>query len=300
MAKERGLGRGFDSLIPTEIIEAEFDPTAKDTGLGRVAAESIRQLDPGSIDPNPHQPRLEFKAEALAGLAESIRHHGILQPLVVTEAAGGRYQLIAGERRLRAAKQLKLDTVPTIVRSFNEQQKLELALIENLQREDLNPIEMATAYKKLQDQFNLEIAEIGRRIGRDRSTVSNVIRLLGLPLDAKRAVVEGKISEGHGRVILSVPADKQAQLLAEMIKNNWTVRQAEEFARGAFKQGETVDKTKGLARTKPTNQFTVALSDYLKTKVSVYHTAKGGKLQIDFKDEDHLQRLTDLIQGQDS
>lgn len=290
----RGLGRGFDALIPTEIIEAEFDPTAEGGSSGR-KGESIALLDPGVIDPNPHQPRTEFNPEALSGLAESIKHHGILQPLVVTKT-GDRYELIAGERRLRAAKQLKLDTVPAIVRSFDQQQKLELALIENLQREDLNPIETATAYRKLQDQFNLDITEIGRRVGRDRSTVSNQIRLLGLPLEAKRAIVEGKITEGHGRVVLSVPAEQQLALLQEIIKRSWSVRQAEEFARGAFKV-QQASTEKGLARIAPSNEFTKALSSYLSTKVSVQHTARGGRLQIEFKDEEHLKNLIEKIQG---
>ena len=151
--KKRGLGRGFDSLIPTQIVEEEFDVTAKvDESGNRISAETVREVDPGLVDPNPYQPRTSFKQAELEALAASIRVHGILQPLVATKV-GSRFELIAGERRLRAAKIAGLESVPVIVRSFDEQEKLELALIENIQRAELNPMELATAYRKL-DIFN--------------------------------------------------------------------------------------------------------------------------------------------------
>jgi ParB family chromosome partitioning protein len=217
---KRGLGRGFDSLIPTQMVEDEFDVTAKTDAEGnRTSADTVHELDPADlVDPNPHQPRQNFDQDALEALAASIRVHGILQPLVVTKT-GSRYELIAGERRLRAAKLAGLDAVPVIVRSFDEQQKLELALIENIQRAELNPIEVATAYRKLVDQFNLSLADISERVGRDRSTVSNTMRLLNLPIEAKRALVEEQINEGHARVILSViEPDKQAEMLELMLE----------------------------------------------------------------------------------
>src|SRR5476649_1816910 len=187
--RKRGLGRGFDSLIPTQVIEDEFDITAPvDASGNRSSQDLVREVPPELVDPNPHQPRENFDAKALEALAASIRVHGILQPLVVTKV-GARYELIAGERRLRAAKLAGLDGVPVIVRSFDEQEKLELALIENLQREELNPIETATAYRKLIDQFNLGVGELGERIGKDVSTISNTTRLLNLPHDAKRALI---------------------------------------------------------------------------------------------------------------
>ena len=196
--RKRGLGRGFDALIPTQMVEDQFDVTAPVDASGqRNSADLVREVSPELVDPNPHQPRQVFEGAALEALAASIRVHGILQPLVVTRV-GSRYELIAGERRLRAAKIAGLDTVPVIVRSFDEQQKLELALIENLQRAELNPIEVATAYRKLIDQFNMRLEDLSKRIGRDQSSISNTTRLLNLPPEAKRALVDGEIKEGPG------------------------------------------------------------------------------------------------------
>lgn len=289
--KKRGLGRGFDALIPTDLIDEEFDPTAKTTAGGkRVAAEMVQLIDPAAIEPNPHQPRQIFDEAQLQSLAESIKLHGILQPVVVSEVGAGKYQLIAGERRVRAAKIAGEQTVPAIVRSFSEQQKLELALIENLQRQDLNPIETATAYKKLIDEFNVQQGELAKRVGRDQSTISNTIRLLGLPLEAKRALATGKISEGHARQILSVSGiERQLALLDLIIKNGWTVRQAEAFARD-FK-APTASKEKAIERVSDTNDLTKDLGAYLGTKVTIYRTAKGGKLQIEYYSDEELDRI---------
>ncbi len=294
--KKRGLGRGFDALIPTQVIEDEFDITAAvDASTGeRKSADMVREVDPGQIDPNPHQPRQVFDQAELEALADSMRAHGILQPLVVTQR-DGRYELVAGERRLRAAKLIGMMSVPVIVRSYDEQQKMELALIENIQRADLNPIETATAYRKLMDQFNLTNEAIGQRVGRDRSTVANTIRLLNLPLEAKRAVSDGRISEGLARVILSVAEpEKQVELLDLIEKNGWTVRQAEEFAR-AFK-GTTGTKQKAEARIAQTNDLTRTLGDYLGTKVTQVATAKGGRLVIEYYSDEELDRIYRAIQ----
>ena len=288
--KNRGLGRGFDALIPTQVVEEEFDPTAIKTSTGeRVSADTVVDLNPASVDPNPHQPRQAFDETALAELAASIKAHGILQPIVVTQN-GQRYELIAGERRLRAAKLAGLTAIPAIVRSYNDQQKLELALIENIQREDLNPIETATSYRKLVDQFNLTNEDIGRRVGKDGSTISNTMRLLNLPLEAKRAVARGEISEGHARAILSVVDPvKQQELLNLIIQNQWTVRQTEEFARDFKKTQGT--KTEALKRIEGSNDLTKSLGEYLGTKVSMVRTAKGGKLIIEFYSEEELDRI---------
>ncbi len=298
--RRRGLGRGFDALIPTQVVEDEFDVTAPVDAEGhRTSADLVREVDPMLVDPNPHQPRQNFEAKALEALAASIRVHGILQPLVVTRA-GERYELIAGERRLRAAKLASLDVVPVIVRSFDEQQKLELALIENLQRAELNPIETATAYRKLLDQFNLKLEELGARIGKDVSTISNTTRLLNLPHEAKRALIEGRITEGHARVLLSVveqdkqiEEEKRLELLALIERHNWTVRQTEEFARGY--KGKTGTKEKAAARIAAVNQLTMDLGDYLGAKVTQFRTAKGGKLVIEYYSEEELERIYKAI-----
>jgi len=287
---KRGLGRGFDSLIPTQIVETEFDVTARIDPVGQRLADMLREVEPGLIDPNPHQPRQVFDDRTLQEMAGSIREHGILQPLVVTVKDDGRYELIAGERRLRASVIVGLVAVPVIVRSFGEQQKLELALIENLQRANLNAIETATAYRKLMDQFNLSHEQVGQRVSKDRSTVANTLRLLNLPLEAKRAINDGTLSEGHARVILSVEEpEKQLQLLELIIKNGWSVREAEEFAR-AFKGG-TGTKEKAHARISATSQVTKGLSEYLGTKVTQIGTAKGGKLMIEFYSDEDLDRI---------
>jgi ParB family chromosome partitioning protein len=285
---------GLDALIPTK-VEPEFDPTAQTNSTGhRVSAEAIAEISPAQIDPNPHQPRQNFDASELAGLADSIKLHGILQPLVVTKE-GSRYQLIAGERRLRAAKILGLAAVPCIVRSFDEQQKLELALIENLQRKDLNPLEMATAYAKLMGQFNLDVATIGKRVGRDRSTIANTLRLLNLPHEAKRALVEGRITEGHARTILTVPElAKQLQVLKLIQENEWTVREAEIFVK-EFKEPTPVAEAKGFKRIQTTSELTEGLSEYLGAKVYTYSTAKGGKLIIEYYSDEELERINEAI-----
>jgi ParB family transcriptional regulator, chromosome partitioning protein len=293
MAK-RGLGRGFDSLIPTQIVEDEFDVTAKVGDDGhRTSGDMVREVDPALVDPNPHQPRQHFDPEALEALAASIRVHGILQPLVVTKV-GERYELIAGERRLRASKLAGLPGVPVIIRSFDEQQKLELALIENIQRAELNPLEVATAFRKLTDQFNMSLGDIGSRVGQARSTVSNTMRLLNLPIEAKRALVEDKITEGHARVILSIlELEKQQEILDLMIKNQWTVREAEEYARGF--RGKAGTKEKAAARIAATNQLTMDLGEILGTKVTQQTTAKGGKLIIEYYSEEELERIYKAI-----
>ena len=295
--KKRGLGRGFDALIPMQVVEDEFDVTANmNTATGRrTSGDILREVSPALIDPNPHQPRTHFDETTLNELAASIRVHGILQPLVVTRQ-GERYELIAGERRLRASKLAGITEVPVIVRSFDEQQKLELALIENVQRADLNPIETATAYRKLIDQFNLSQDEIAIQVGRDRTTVANTLRLLNLPLETKRAVVEGRITEGHARVVLTVgDAAKQQELLELIEKHSWSVRQTEEFAR-AFR-GRAGSKAKGAARIAGTNDLTRSLGDILGAKVMQQPTAKGGRLIIEYYSDEELERIYQVIHG---
>lgn len=294
---KRGLGRGFDSLIPTQLVEEEFDVQAPvNTSGKRVSGDEVLVISPDLIDPNPHQPRTEFNPGELTELADSIKVHGILQPLIVGRT-GERYQLIAGERRLRAAKQAGQEAVPVIVRTFDEQQKLELALIENIQRSDLNPIETATAYRKLIDQFNLTVDELARRVGKERPTVSNTMRLLNLPLEAKRAVAEGKLSEGHARVLLTLEdAERQAELLEMIIKKGWTVREAEEYARGLREsKGSHEQAQKRIAGQ---SELTRSLGDFLGTKVSQQSTAKGGKLIIEYYSEEELDRIYRQIRGE--
>lgn len=285
-AKNRGLGKGFDSLIPKKLVEAEFDPTAKSKDEGAYVNEV--QID--LIDPNPNQPRVHFAPDSLESLAASIKRYGIVQPLVVRPVAG-RYQLIAGERRLRAAKLANQKTVPAVIRSENEQRQMEVALVENLQRDDLNAVETATAYQKLIDEFNETPKSIGAAVGKVEFTVRNTIRLLNLPIEAKRAIAAGKISEGHARQILAIkdPA-KQQQLLKLIIDRGWTVRQAEHFVLEA-KRGKTASEpTKRSSAV--TNDTTKNLSKKLKTDVMLEPRSKGGRLVIRYKDDKDLERIT--------
>jgi ParB family transcriptional regulator, chromosome partitioning protein len=286
----RGLGRGFDSLIPTQLLEDEFDPTQEqDEKLSE-----LRVLKLADVVPNPHQPRRTFDEEALDGLAQSISEHGVMQPIVVTKQ-GGKYELVAGERRWRASKLAGKTDIPALVRSYDDQKKLELALIENLQREDLNALEVATAYLKLQQQFNLKLEEIAKRAGgRGVSTVSNTLRLLALPKEAKAALVERKITEGHARQILAIKEPEvQQELLELIIKNEWSVRKAEQFVVG-YKEGEK-SREKAVAKVKTETPATKNLGKRLKTSVSVKHMAHGGRLIIEFKNDDDLDRITSML-----
>jgi len=298
MAKQRGLGRGFDSLIPTDLggdgaapaLAASQPPPAP-------AGDSVRQVAVNAIQPNPHQPRRRFDEAELASLADSIKQHGILHPPVVSDAGNGRYELIAGERRVRAAKLAGLAQVPVIVRSFNEQQKLELALLENVQRADLNPIETAAAYRKLMDEFNLSLDDVAQRMGKAKSTVSNIIRLLALPEAARQALASGSISEAHGRAILAItdPA-VQTELLNHITTEGWTVRQAEAFARQA-KTGSATKPTSGSSQpaAPPASYLADELGTYLGTKVTLQPKAKGGRLVIEYYSDEELQRIVDTI-----
>ncbi|MGH7196214.1 MAG: ParB/RepB/Spo0J family partition protein [Candidatus Saccharimonadales bacterium] len=289
-AKKRGLGRGFDSLIPTQLLEEEFDPTLEqDERLSE-----LRTIKIDVIVPNPHQPRHNFDEVALKELADSIKEHGILQPIVVTPRDKG-FELVAGERRWRASQIVGLKEIPALVRTYTDQHKLELALIENLQREDLNPLETATAYLKLHQQFNLTYEEIGKRVGgKAVSTISNALRLLGLPKEAKEALINGKISEGHARQILAIhEPDVQKELLDLIITHGWSVRKAEQFVIG-YKEGSKNKKT-AVAKVRTETPQTKALSKRLKTDVSVKHMAKGGRLIIQFKDDQDLERITSQL-----
>ena len=290
-AGKSGLGRGFGSLIPEDIIQDEFDPTAaEDRKLSSSKHVLIRD-----VIPNPDQPRKHFTPEAIQTLTESVKEHGVLQPIVVVKH-GDKYRIIAGERRWRAAQEAGLDKIPALVRELTDQAQLEIALIENIQREDLTPLEMATAFLKLQEQFNMTSADIGKRIGRAGSTVSNVKRLLKLPDPAKRALNELRISEQHARAILALDGEpqKQQELLDLILRHGWSATRAEQFVT-AYKQGATTP-TEAVKRTETVTAETKAVSKKLKTPVSVRRMAKGsGRIIIEFKDDKDYDRITKLL-----
>jgi ParB family chromosome partitioning protein len=289
MAQKKGLGRSFDSLLPIELLNETFDPTASEDQK----VSELRHISINDITTDQNQPRRSFDESALNELAASIKEHGVLQPLVVVPNEG-KFQIVAGERRFRASKKAGLVSVPAIVRTLSAQHRLEISLIENLQRRDLNALETATAYLKLRDQFNMKLDEIGARVGgKSIATISNALRLLQLPENAKQAILDSKITEGHARQILALD-NKTAQddLLKHIINEGWSVRRAEQFVIG-YKRGKGGDKKSSAVRSTLTETpLTKGLSKRLSTEVRIKTTAKGGQLVINFKDEKDLERIT--------
>lgn len=280
-----GLGRGFEALLPNDF----------DKSLLLSPEDRIEKLPIDSLVASPFQPRKHFDETALNELAESIKRHGVVQPLVVTPVKDGKYTLIAGERRLRAAKIARLRTVPAIIRSSQEIEQLELALIENVQRVDLSPLEQAVSIEKLHEQFSLSYDAIAKRLGKANSTVNNTVRLLRLPEDARIALAEARISEGHARAILALKGDamRQAYLLSTIQEQGWSVRQAERFVTSVKAGTKDVKKTHEHVSTE--TPATRNLSKKLGTPVNIRRTAKGGKLEITFKTDQELAKIISLF-----
>lgn len=279
-----GLGKGLDLLIPSDF----------DTAILMEAGDRVQNLFITHIEPNPDQPRKNFDAEALNQLAESIKRFGVIQPIIVSPN-GDTYIIVAGERRWRAATQAGLEQIPAIVRDRQELEQLEVALIENVQRVDLSPLEQAVSIERLHQQFNIPYADIARRLSKAETTVSNIVRLLQLPPAAREALQAGKISEGHARAILALKDNAPAQeaLLGLIIKNSWSVRQAEQYVttvKAGVKSKKTVAE-KLASETPETRKLTKKFN----AKVSIRRTAKGGRLEIHFKDDDELEKLVSRL-----
>ena len=220
----KGLGRSFESLIPTELIDDEFDPTAVEDKK----SSKLKELKLDDIVRDEDQPRREFSQETLEALASSIKEHGVLQPIVVTRE-DGKYKIVAGERRWRAARLAGLDKIPAIVRTLDSQNRLELSIIENAQREDLNAIELATAYAKLQTQFNLSTEDIAAKVGKTEGAVQNTMRLLALPDGAKKIMIKEKLSEGVMRPLVSRDEETINKILPKIVEEGWTARKVERY-----------------------------------------------------------------------
>lgn len=292
---QNSLGRGLSALIPkkTDAFPATersvpINPASYFPKAHAGVANQILQVPPTLIQINPYQPRKEFRSPALESLKNSIREHGILQPLVVTQTMGGKYELVAGERRLRAARELNLKTVPVIIRAAKDLEKLELSLIENIQREDLNPIERAMAYKQLLDNFNLTQEEAAKRLGIARSTLNNSLRLLNLPPDIQTALADGRISEGQAKLILSAgPLENQKKIFNRAEAGNLTVKEVEHEVKKI--------KVKAYARANKKNPTLASwesrLSSALGTKVAIRHRGAGGVVEIEFYSEEELQNI---------
>jgi len=305
MANNFGLGRGLASLIPPkktlpdenndlskkEPVQTEGSLVAAPQSEAISKGSSVEQIDVMKVSPNPHQPRKHFNPEKLQELSDSIKQHGILQPIIVSKS-GDQYEVIVGERRLQAAKLAGMSKISAIVREASDQQKLELAIIENIQRHDLNPIEEAKSYFKLVQEFGLKQEEVASKVGKSRSAVANKLRILSLPVEIQKALMEGRITEGHAKAILAiVNPEKQRALFELILKNSLTVRQTE-------------DKTKEISVR--THKRTVSKDPEIKkieddliaklgTKVKVSRAGTGGRIIIDYYSQEELDSLISKI-----
>lgn len=300
--KKRGLGRGLGALI----MDTAITPAGPDI-IAQVDAGGVQMIDIDRLAPNPHQPRANFDPTALEELAASIRTHGIIQPLVVTAAPDqpAHFWLVAGERRWRAARMANLQEVPVIVREATQQQLMEWALVENVQRADLNPLEEATAFQTLMAEFGLTQAEVAERVGKSRPAIANTVRLLSLPLEAQQAVIDGQISAGHARTLLGLPSQEAIRhTLPEVVKRDLSVRQTEALVRrlcapapdpAPVPAGENPEIQSHLHHME--NRFRSALG----TKVSLSRNPDGaGKLIVHFYSDEDLESIYRLIAGEEN
>ena len=292
MAK-KGLGRGFSSLIPTEMIIDE----KIDSELGLEYDKSqLKELKISDISPDPEQPRRHFNKEKLEELVNSIRIHGVLQPIVVVRK-NSKFVIVAGERRYRASKLAGLERVPAVVRELSDQNRLELSLIENIQRDNLNVLEMAEAYLKLREQFNLTAKEIGERVGgRSESAVLNTLRLLKLPQIVKDYIISGKLKEGQARPLLKIDEETIKKILPKIIEENWSSRKIEQFLVNYKKQIEESKKVEPKKVNNPFEKTVKHISKKLSADVDIKTSARGsGKIVIKFKSEEELKRLEKIL-----
>jgi ParB family chromosome partitioning protein len=302
MARRSGLGKGLSSLIPTQTDGGE---------AAAGGAPYLAELPVERISPNPHQPRVHFDEESLVDLAASVAEVGVLQPILVRPSEDGSYQLVAGERRWRAAQRVGLATVPAIVRVTDDLSSVEQALVENLHRQDLTPLEEAAAYQQLIEDFELTHEQLATRIGKSRSAITNTLRLLGLPPAVQHLLADGRLSAGHARALLSTPdRTLQEQLARRAVDEGWTVRALEDALRGdggtssvasdgeetsSPRPGAVIDGAGLLPNTRlrPPGllELEELLADFLSTRVAVQMGAKKGKVTIEFADLEDLERI---------
>ena len=284
MAQRKGLGKGLESLIPSGGKSSSVS-----SGVG-----GVQQVAVDAIQPNPRQPRIHFKEEELLELAASIREHGVIQPLIVTPNSDGTFILIAGERRWQAAQKAGLRTVPVITRQASNQELLEIALIENVQRADLNSMEEAEAYRQLVEEFGLSHEAVAKRVGKSRVAVTNTLRLLTLADVVKQALVDGKITEGHARALLALSTQKaQASALQTVINLSFSVRQTEEYMRKLG--GQKPIKARKPSRNADVNDVEKRLQRSLGTKVALKHGKKGGTVTIYYYSGEELDALLEKL-----
>jgi ParB family transcriptional regulator, chromosome partitioning protein len=289
--QKKALGRGLGALIPTRpVAEA---PAAS---AGGVPGTGLAMVPIEQISPNPYQPRKTFNEASIEELSRSVREHGIVQPLVVTRTGDNKYRLIAGERRFRAAQKAGLQQVPVVVKeTLTDSDTLQIALIENIQREDLNPIEEAHAYHQLHEEFGLTQEEISKRVGKERSTVANFLRLMRLPDPVKKLLASGQLSMGHARAILALDSPKKQEQLAErVVRRNLNVRQTEMLAsESSPKAAAEPEKEKDVF----TRDAEERLQRTLRCKVEIDRKRRGGVIHVRFSSEEELIRLVDELMG---
>lgn len=293
MAK-KGLGKGLDALFMSDF---ENNPTSPSPSQSEGSAQS-NLIKISDIDPNKNQPRKLFYDDSLEELAESIRSHGILQPLALRRAEGGRYQIIAGERRFRAAKRAGLTEVPAVIVDADDRAVAELALIENLQREDLNPVEEAEGFKALIEEFSLTQEEAAERLGKSRSSLANAMRLLALAPDALALLREGRIERGHAKVILGLTdKDKQAEAAGIVAEKSLNVRQTEELVRRMNKSTLTPPEEQDAVQVDYVAALERDLTKSLGRRVKLTHGKKKGKIELEYYGNDDLDRLIKILSG---
>ncbi|WP_010279208.1 ParB/RepB/Spo0J family partition protein [Paenibacillus senegalensis] len=277
------LGRGLDALIPALDIADD---------------EKVIEIPLTQLRANPYQPRKTFEESAIQELASSIREHGVIQPIIVRNVLKG-YEIIAGERRFRASQEAGKTTIPAVVKDFTDQQVMEIALIENVQREDLNAIELAQAYQSLADQFSLTQEELSMKVGKSRSHVANFLRLLQLPEEIKKYVSRGTLSMGHARAIVGLKNDQAKKEIAEMtIREQWSVRELEEaIQRHEEKSKKTVKAKPNKKRDPYISEIEENLRDVYKTTVKIKHSNNKGKIELMYYSKEDLERLLDMLSG---
>lgn len=289
-AIKKGLGRGFDSLIPTDFLDDSFDTTAKQ----EEKVSQQKTLPISKLHANVNQPRRHFETVALEELAASIKEYGVIQPIIVTPQGEG-FEIVAGERRFRASKLAGLTEIPVVIRTLSGQKQLEVSLIENIQRRDLNTIETATAYAKLRDQFNLSAEKIAERVHKSPSAVINTMRLLKLPKQAVLALAEGKLTEGQARPLIGQDEALITKLVPIIISEEWSARKVEQHMVNIKKQHKT-DKPTSNDVSKQHNQQVTALQNRLKTDVAIRINSRGaGNIVIKFKSSEELERIQKLL-----
>lgn len=291
MAKkvQRGLGRGLGALLGDDVVEQSV---AEGKAEPAAPADEVRMLPIRLIDPNADQPRRSFNEEALEELAASIRAVGVIQPIIVTQI-GDRYRIIAGERRYRACRMAQQEEIPAIVRNWDQQRQMEAALIENLQRDDLNPIEEAQGVRRLMDESGLTQEKIAERLGKSRPAVANLLRLLNLTESVQKLVIEGKLSAGHARALVTVEPKRQAQLAELTVQQGWSVRQLERICAQPVK--EEPEKP-AKVRDQQFNRLEGMARELFGTRAKLDGTHESGKLTLFYYSEDDLQRIWDVLE----